>query len=190
MKTTATTRLAAILLIAAACTKESSLNQQPETGKNSAALNAAHYIGERFGGGVIFYLDTTGLHGLIADTVDLPITKWSKDWKSTGATSTRIGSGLKNTKKIILAQGDSLRYAARECWISTRSGYKDWFLPSRNELHELVKHKDVVGGFVSPEYWSSSEDQLSTAYTINTSPGNINLEYKTELEGVRAIRAF
>jgi hypothetical protein len=37
------------------------------------------------------------------------------------------------------------------------NGYKDWFLPSIDELHKLHQNKTVIGGFANVTYWSSSE---------------------------------
>ena len=116
-------------------------------------------IGQRYGGGIIFYIDTTGQHGLIADTLNyIPSSTWWNGVNTvTGATKTRIGSGKSNTRKIVLSQGDSGFYAARRCWHYKGSGYTDWFLPSKDELNELYKQKTVVGGFIYDYYWSSSE---------------------------------
>ena len=59
-----------------------------------------HYIGERFGGGVIFWITKDGLHGLISDTIDLGKAKWSNGiYLTTGATGTAICTGRSNTKK-------------------------------------------------------------------------------------------
>ena len=65
-----------------------------------------HYIGERFGGGVIFFLNKTKDHGLISDTVDLgDFPWWNGTYTLTGATKTGIGGGKANTRKIIISQG-------------------------------------------------------------------------------------
>ena len=131
--------LAAILLLGISCSKESLRNPQSasnQTKDNSASQTAGHYIGERFGGGVVFYIDGTGLHGLISDTVDLPTATWFNPLNGlyvvTGATATKIGAGKANTHKIVQSQGDSGVYAARVCWKSKRSSYKDWFAFKRS----------------------------------------------------------
>lgn len=135
MKTIIKTGLAAILLLAISCTKES-LNPYSNAGikaeENVAIKTGAHYIGEHFGGGVIFWISKNGLHGLIADTVDLGQATWSKGRNiTTGDTATAIGTGRSNTKNIILAQG-TRRYAALACARYKGSGYTDWFLPSKD----------------------------------------------------------
>jgi hypothetical protein len=193
MKRTIKTGLAAIMLIAISCTKEST--NKPVTVSSQSVSNsvAAHYIGQHYGGGIIFYIDSTGQHGLIADTVDLPQTRWvNQEYTLTGATATRIGTGKANTKKIILSEGSSGNYAALECANSTRSGKTDWFLPSKDELNKLYKQKVVVGGFADYEYWSSSEYYFDFGlawfqYFLDGSQGYYG---KANPSNVRAVRAF
>ena len=66
-------------------------------------------------------------------------------------------------KKIVLAQGKG-RYSACGCTVYKGSGYTDWFLPSKDELNEMYKQKNLIGGFADWEYWSSSEYNLSNAW--------------------------
>jgi hypothetical protein len=42
--------------------------------------------------------------------------------------------------------------AKREC----KELGKGWRLPTKNELEEIYNHKDIIGNFVSTNYWSSS----------------------------------
>ena len=89
---------------------------------------------------------------------------WAANRKltTTGATATGIGEGRLNTNQIVAAQGIFATYAAIECDNSTRNGKSDWFLPSKDELNELFKQKEVVGNFAVTGYWSSSE--IDSAY--------------------------
>jgi hypothetical protein len=192
MKTTIKTGLAAILLLAISCTKENNtIISSTVTQATGKALSFT--IGQRYGGGIIFYIDSTGQHGLIADTVDRkPQETWYNGvYIATGATATRIGSGRANTHKIILSQGDSGHYAARRCWHYKQSGYSDWFLPSRDELYELYKQRDVVGG-LKGGYFSSSEYGLYdwAVWGVYFNTGAQNYFGKYQHFHVRAIRAF
>jgi len=45
-------------------------NSQGTSYGNEVQLNSALYIGSNYGGGIIFYIDGTGLHGLISATTD------------------------------------------------------------------------------------------------------------------------
>lgn len=194
MNTPVKTTFAVLILLTFSCTKERvSITKMAGTqNQESAALQlTAHYVGERFGGGKIFYIDESGEHGLIADTVDLGIFRWYKESAiPTGANETGIGSGKRNTSKIISAQGKPAFYAAFECIRSQSSGYKDWFLPSQDELNELYKHKDLIGGFAYAYYWSSSEFNTYSARTQNFGDGYQTWGYKYYSRNVRAIRAF
>lgn len=196
MKTTIKTGIAIISLLVISCTKEN-ITRTSSASTQSTDKALTFTIGQHYGGGIVFYIDSTGQHGLIADTVDLPPSKWWNGvYTTAGVTATRIGLGFKNTKKIILSQGDSgMNYAARRCWHYKGSGYTDWFLPSKDELNELYKQKKVVGGFINNYYWSSSEFSSSTktkfawcqnllyGFQNNSIPKRITLS-------VRAVRAF
>ena len=181
------------LLLAISCTKQNTgLHETVAQSQDNSV--AAHHIGERYGGGIIFYIDSTGQHGLIADTVDLGVALW---WPKTTTyirvgTGARIGHGKLNTRKIILTQGDSGRYAARLCKKSNRGGYDDWFLPSKDELDSLYHKRFRVGGFVNNGYWSSSEDDLTNAFfqTFNNTHNAMFSWNKKTKQGVRAIREF
>jgi hypothetical protein len=193
MKPTMKTVLTAILLLVLSCTKENTVSHS-STVTQSTNKALTFTIGQHYGGGIIFYIDSTRQHGLIADTVDLPNQSvwWNGTYTTTGAVGTIIGKGKANTKKIMLAQGDSgIHYAARRCWHYKGSGYKDWFLPSKDELNELYKLKNVVGGFANDYYWSSSEWHPSHAWRQHFLTGSQGYaDSKQQSFYVRAIRAF
>ena len=185
-----------LLMTAISCTKEplsrpSAASYQRQD--NATQKTAGHYIGERFGGGIIFYINPYGKHGLIADTVDLPpATWWNLSYTyTTGATGTGMRAGPVNTRNIILSQGTPGTYAALECAQSKRSGYTDWFLPSRDELFALYPMKSVVGGFAGLFYWSSS-DYVSnfTAIFVDFRDGSSYAGSQGSILSVRAVRAF
>lgn len=183
-----------ILFFFVSCTKEQTINtlsSDNQTNQNSTERKAPHYIGERFGGGIIFALNSSKTRGLIADTVDFPTCAWwNGTYLATGATGKAIGTGIANTRKIVSAQGVSGNYAAIYCSKSKRSGYTDWFLPSKDELNELYKQKNVVGGFADFTYWSSSENGNFLAETQDFSFGFQGTNPKDFVYYVRAIRIF
>ena len=188
MNTTIKTGLA-ILMLAISCKKESNPIRS-STVAQSTEKALRFTIGQRYGGGIIFYIDSTGQHGLIADTADLKTSKWGNGLPRTltEAKGTKIGSGYSNTKKIILAQGDSGTYAARRCWHDQGSGYRDWFLPSKDELNELFKQQSVVGIDINGRYWSSSEINIYRVWCQTANGQGYNL--KRTKNNVRAIRTF
>jgi hypothetical protein len=51
--------------------------------------------------------------------------------------------------------------AARLCEAFTNNGYKDWFLPSQDELKLMYKNLNEkgLGSFINDWYWSSSHNK-------------------------------
>ncbi len=191
MKTTMKTGLAALVLLLAISCKKETVSTAPSTSinteDNAAIVTGPHRIGDHFGGGVIFWIDSTGEHGLIADTVNLGRTTWwNGSYITTGATGTNIGKGYANTIKIVSAQGKG-NYAAYMCASYTGSGYTDWFLPSIFELYEFYK---LTGGHVKGGYWSSTEYSNSQARGWSFSVGNSFNTYKGSIDKVLPVRAF
>lgn len=181
--------ISACMLVAASCTK-----QVVDTGNNieaSAKKASAHFIGENFGGGIVFYIDASGEHGLIAATADKgAATWWNGVYTNTGATDTTIGSGKINTRKIIQSQGKNGDYAARICATYKGGGFTDWFLPSKNELDELYKQKNIVGGFEKTVYWTSSENAMKNAWHQGFGGGYPDRANKSIHSFVRPVREF
>ena len=96
--------------------------------------STVHYIGESYGGGIVFHVYDNGQHGLIAATADQSTVRWyGGTHTSTMARADGIGAGLKNTSIIIANQSlaDGNTYAARVCnELSQTSGgitYGDWY---------------------------------------------------------------
>jgi hypothetical protein len=167
----------------------SSATAQPV--ENEVMQSDAFYIGQHYGGGIIFWIDNSGQHGLIAAESDQGFTWWSdRYYPLTGATGTDVGTGRLNTKKIIAAQGRRYTYAARLCANYRGGGYSDWFLPSKDELYLLYQQKSVVGGFIRGSYWSSSEFDHSLAWTKFFYNDSAVVSHKDRSDGVRAIREF
>lgn len=151
----------------------------------------SHYVGETYGGGVVFYVYDNGLHGLIAATVDQSTgVVWDNgNNDQTDAASEGIGGGKANTFYIRAVNGYAT-YAARLCDTLTAGGFGDWYLPSKYELNLLYAQKAVVGGFANAAYWSSSEYNSLYSFEQDFSNGTLAEEFKTATNRVRAIRAF
>lgn len=149
-------------------------------------------IGVSYQGGIIFNIDPTGKHGLIAGTTDQSVTDpwWNGSFVTTGATSSSNGSS--NTTSIINAQGISGNYAARICRNYMGGGFSDWFLPSKDQLNILFSQKAVVGNFANQIYWSSTEYDTGNAWVQDFETGEQHLDNISDGANVhtRAIRAF
>jgi len=193
MKTAISVSIITYLFLVTACTKESIKPSVSATLRSSQI--AEHFIGESFGGGIIFYLDKTKQHGLIAAVADPEEPSvWAYADTITGARGTRIGAGFMNTRRIVLAQGGPVQnledYAALEVSEMQINGYQDWLLPSKAELNELYKQRNIIGGFRPYAYWSSTEIDKSTAWFQNFGDGATHAGQKSGGYAIRPVRYF
>jgi len=147
-------------------------------------------VGQTYGGGIIFYLDGTGLHGLISATSDQSTSAiWGCYGTSIAGTSTAIGTGQANTTAII--NGCSTAgIAARICSDLDLNGYSDWFLPSKDELNQMYLKKTVIGGFAIVYYWSSSQYDNGYSWCQYLLNGFQAHDPKYSTYYARAVRAF
>ena len=159
----------------------------------------SHYVGESYGGGIVFYVYDNGRHGLIASTTDQdPAIQWYNGTKRyTNTTGDGIGAGKMNTMLIVAIQTDDDpvgNFAAKVCadYSVTAIGenFGDWYLPSKYELAILFMQKDMIGNFTSDYYWSSTEFSSISAWCQDFSTGISSNIIKSFPFGVRAIRAF
>ena len=170
-------------------------------GSNWFILNKkinSHFIGETFGGGIIFYLDGTGNHGLIAAPGDQSTgVKWNNTGAAAGsyfyAQLQGIYDGQANTYFVISFNPGT--YAASICFNLSLNGYNDWYLPSADELNYLYKnlHEQGLGNFSgSSYYWSSTAFQYLNegAYGKYFGTGEDAVFDISDLNRVRAVRAF
>jgi hypothetical protein len=150
-----------------------------------------HYIGESYGGGVVFWVDATGQHGLIAATADQSTgIRWYNGTNTTtNAVRDGIGAGMYNTERIIANQGVG-SYAAQLCANYQGGGYGDWYLPSKYELNLLFQQNTAVGGFTGTDYWSSTEASSSCPWEQYFDGGDQGYYGKVHTYYVRAVRAF
>ena len=118
-------------------------------------------VGGIYKGGIVFYVDMLGQHGLIAAPTDQSTgAQWGcYDVVDVMGTDTLIGKGKANTEAIITAC-TTAGTAAKICYDLVLNGYDDWFLPSKDELELAYQnlHKNGKGSFVDGLfYWSSSQ---------------------------------
>ena len=194
MKTTIKTTTAALLVIGMlSCTKQNVSKPATENQPSSSdKAVAAFSIGQHFGGGIIFYIDNTNKHGLIAAVNDqgTGIAWYNGKNVVTSATGTAVGTGNANTTKIVNKQGKTGNYAALLCFKYKHDGFTDWYLPSKDELNLLFQQRNVVGGFSGENYWSSSEASRGKAWDQEFDGGFQFKDSKFFTLNVRAIRSF
>lgn len=138
---------------------------------SAPSLSSAITVGDHYRGGIVFYVDGSGEHGLVA-------AKTNVAGKSHG-----------------MERGDFTWYdakAACENFVS-KEGYNDWFLPNAWQLNQLYLQRKAVGGLADHFYWSSSRDDGSKGeerWYQNFFSGDENHEEKTAGGQVRPVRAF
>ena len=151
-------------------------------------------LGQTYAGGLIFYIDGTGQHGLVCAPYDQSnAAPWCPGSPVlTNATNIPVGQGQPNTTLIVNVQGSAGYYAARMCDTLTLGGYTDWFLPSRDEIGYMSANvKSMgIGNFANAPYWCSTEFDAGTATTLDFGAGGYSNHPKTDLWHVRAARAF
>ena len=176
-------------------------NSAPSTSSSFITIFA---IGTPYQGGKLAYLFISGnpgyvvgeTHGLIAGISDQGIDKYwyvgsSHGYIVTGATGTAIGTGSSNTDKIITAQGAAATtYAAGIARAYRGGGYTDWYLPSKDELHNLYLNRVAIGGFFTQKYWSSSIEQNHVSRDLDFGTGLWNGDWNDSRYRVRAVRTF
>jgi hypothetical protein len=189
-----------------------SLSSDPEeTGYTPSGGGGTTYsVGDFAQGGVVFWVDETGQHGLVCAKVDQSAgVRWyAGTYGVTRATGDGPFSGELNTSIIISSQvsigDDGADYAAQICndLQVTEGGktYGDWYLPSKEELNLMYQNKATIdvtavanggSGFAGPTYWSSTESYNNYAWLQNFSDGNQYYNgYKDYTVRVRAVRRF
>jgi len=152
--------------------------------------------GEFIYGGIVFYVDETGQHGLVAAEDDLAgYYGWGCFMIDLdGANGIEIGTGLQNSLDIVASCSDSTS-AAYMSLNTTFDNYTDWYLPSRDESLEI--YNTIGGGGIlnnignlNENKWSSSEASSHDSWWIQYYDGNSRYYKKSQLSSVRVIRAF
>ena len=164
----------------------------------------SHYIGEQYGGGVIFHLwkDIEGVeHGLIVALTDQSTSQtWCNLWsKDIGESAKSSWDGLSNSIAIA-GHPKHTSSAASLCLDLESGGYSDWYLPSIQELSMLWNNYYTVARVLTQisgakqltndYYWSSSEYINNLAWVIGFSHGGTSYNGKAASYCVRAVRAF
>jgi hypothetical protein len=149
-------------------------------------------------GGIIFY--DKGFYGdgwryLEAAPVGSELkAEWGSYRSRIPGTMPGIGFGKQNTAFIIerLNALGELNRAAQICASLEINGYKDWFLPSKDELNLMYKNlkSKKIGDFGNSWYWSSTEQSSDDGWSQGFVMGIPNDTAKDRKGTVRAARFF
>jgi hypothetical protein len=136
--------------------------------------SGGHYVGEVFGGGIVFYITTGGYHGLIASSTDI----------------------VSNPMVIFdRATSPSYKFAT-----NSENLYTDWVTPTFSQLNILYSARATTGLNLSSQFYISSTFTDNDAFGFrglnfsNNSAGYANGNWSSgssggEIRG-RAIRTF
>jgi len=147
-------------------------------------------------GGIVFYVDETSIHGLVAAMEDLGEFTWGcSETSVSGAVEQALGLGLQNTLEIV-DECSETPIAASQAFAYESEGYIDWYLPSFDELQKMYStigqgsSNGNKGGFNDIWYWTSSEADTQIAWSFSFNNGTAFNFYKSSLLNVRPIRTF
>jgi hypothetical protein len=149
-------------------------------------------IGSNYAGGIVFYIDSTGQHGLVCAPSDSG-TYWWGCHNTLIGTSVNLGTGNSNTNLIVSGCGQR-PIAASVCDNLVIDNLSDWYLPSKIELQLMYSnlHQNGLGNFSWGHYWTSSEESPTTAWAMIVHWGAWDNPTKLNhvSHRVRAIRSF
>ena len=196
------------IVVVNGCTDSTATNYNASATTDDGSCTYPIAIGVTYQGGIVFYIFQQGDAGYVAGQVNGLIAAPSDqssgaEWGCygsliSGADGTAIGTGNQNTIDIE-AGCTTPGIAADICANLTLGGYSDWFLPSKDELHQMYLNIGQgnalglgnIGGFANASYWSSTEVDGGNAWRQSFSSG-----WQTPYDGkyanyrFRAVRAF
>ena len=158
-----------------------------------------HYVGEIYGGGIVFYVDNSGQHGLISE-FGILWSIWSNVQTQIGSTAQSPWNGMSNSLAIYNQPGQTTS-AAKTCFLhQSWTGMDDWFLPSIAQLNLLhnasyqINYATVTNINVTPIgglVWSSTEDSAEGyGQALDLSTGKVYSYQKSVNLAIRPIRKF
>lgn len=167
-------------------------------------------LGEIYQGGIVFWVDASKQHGLVASIYDLTASQ-GISWRNgesgdrmVNAKGKGLGAGASNTRLIIaqqtiddqqgqfaalLAENYEAQADGSPCTDSMSTGslcYSGWYLPSIYELFLLQSQLNLSHGL----YWSSTENSETEAWLLDFASKEARIEEKSVTALVRAIHAF
>lgn len=138
-------------------------------------------VGQLYGGGIIGWIDGSGLHGIILTNANNPGPMFP-DFFSTpfsnpnntllGASGTAWGSGTSNTNAIIAGTTSSL---ALSCTGLTVGGQTDWVMPSLDDMLNILSNQGILNIYDNV-YWTSSEIDANMVKAVDITAGVVTVQ--------------
>jgi hypothetical protein len=163
-------------------------------------------VGQYAEGGVIFWIDPSGSHGLVAAITDQDgedgIIWYNGLFVDTKTLAAGVYLGALNTQTILAVQGTGTYAASLASSYSVTVGdvtYTGWYLPSLTEANMIFQMESTIdttavanGGtaLVKTQYWTSNENSTLDAWGQDFNNGGQNCVQKNTTCKVRAIRSF
>ncbi len=134
-----------------------------------ATQSSGHFVGEQYQGGIVFWVNSNGSHGLVVALAN--------------QSNANTFYNAQNTVS------DNANY------LPIAQFYTGWRLPTRHELNLMFTTRGSSVQFTSSDYtngvyWSSSESASSNGYAQNLVTGATSSPSKFTNYNVRAIREF
>lgn len=134
-------------------------------GKAESIIEKRYAIGDRALGGVVFYANDAGTHGLIAANDDQQA---NVNWND-------ANDNLNN---------QSYHDEAGKAFL-------DWRIPTKYELNLMYERKGIIGNFTRANYWSSIDSRnRDNAWSQNFGNGEQKMQDKSTESSLRLIRTF
>jgi len=170
-------------------------------------------VGSKFARGIVFYIDKTGMHGLVVADKNLGEAIWGQKGGEITCYKPRFnglpteiagGEGSIKTRKIVenfswtikksffSSSQISLVTAARVCQDCKHNGQFDWYLPTIGELkliYEMFKETGL-GLFHLASAWSCDDKSVDEAFYLSFTDGEVKSCPKDRKLRVVAVRRF
>lgn len=136
-------------------------------------------------GGTVFYDKGSYSGGWRYLEVDASLRGYGLAWHNgtnldiTGANNSGIGTGKENTDAIIAAQGEGA-YMAMDCRGFIKNGYSDWYMPSRDEVTEIIADfPGILAGMYDFASSTQYDSGRNLVYYYSTGAWNTTFKYWT-----------
>ena len=189
----------------------SSISQNDTNNWNDLVRKHKHFIGELYGGGIVYWVTPDGQHGLVASLNDLcggKKVQWSPNPQRSISGAQSYTDGKSNSAAIIKADNAN-GYPAEACSAYKNGIYNDWYLPSNQELQLMLASTFIIDKVLSEDnntntngvtfinkvgeygrYWSSTEQATNAAWLAFFTQNRLDFDRKDTYARVRAIRSF